>query len=148
MAYFEWASDMVIDHDGPIDQDHRRLVAQVNRLHDATSQGSGQEIVAGLLEELLADTKEHLAHEERFMASVGFPESEAHRKGHDHSLCGRAGALKRAVRRRQPHRGHPPVATAARLVVAAHSPQRQRSALVSGQAKAPEGSKKILMPWA
>lgn len=83
MAYFEWASDMVIDHDGPIDQDHRRLVAQVNRLHDATSQGSGQEIVAGLLEELLADTKEHLAHEERFMASVGFPESEAHRKGHD-----------------------------------------------------------------
>lgn len=83
MAYFEWASDMVIDHDGPIDQDHRRLVAQVNRLHDATSQGSGQEIVAGLLEELLADTKEHLAHEERFLASVGFPESEAHRKGHD-----------------------------------------------------------------
>jgi hemerythrin-like metal-binding protein len=39
--------------------------------------------VAGLLEELLADTKEHLVHEERFMASVGFPESEAHRKGHD-----------------------------------------------------------------
>ena len=94
MAYFEWASDMVIDHDGPIDQDHRRLVAQVNRLHDATSQGSGQEIVAGLLEELLADTKEHLAHEERFMASVGFPESEAHRKGHDHSRCGRAGAFR------------------------------------------------------
>lgn len=87
MAYFEWASDMVIDHDGPIDQDHRRLVAQVNRLHDATSQGSGQEIVAGLLEELLADTKEHLVHEERFIASVGFPESETHRNGHDHFVA-------------------------------------------------------------
>lgn len=83
MAYFEWASDMAIDNDGPIDQDHRRLVAQVNRLHDATSEGRGQDIVAGLLEELLADTQEHLAHEERFLASVGFLESEAHHQGHE-----------------------------------------------------------------
>lgn len=83
MAYFEWASDMAIDNDGPIDQDHRRLVAQVNRLHDATSEGRGQEVVAGLLEELLADTQEHLAHEERFLVSVGFPESEAHHQGHE-----------------------------------------------------------------
>ena len=38
MAYFEWAQDMVIDN-GPIDDDHRKLVEQVNLLHSATSQG-------------------------------------------------------------------------------------------------------------
>ena len=31
MAYFQWADDMVIDN-GPIDQDHRKLVEQVNAL--------------------------------------------------------------------------------------------------------------------
>ena len=29
MAYFEWADDMVIDN-GPIDEDHRKLVDLVN----------------------------------------------------------------------------------------------------------------------
>ena len=48
MAYFEWAQDMVIDN-GPIDDDHRLLVDQVNLLHTATSQGRGQEVVAQLL---------------------------------------------------------------------------------------------------
>ena len=45
MAYFEWANDMVIDN-GPIDDDHRKLVEQVNTLHTATSQGRGQDVVA------------------------------------------------------------------------------------------------------
>ena len=81
MAYFEWADDMEIDQ-GPIDADHRKLVDQVNRLHTATSEGRGQEIVAALLGELRADTEEHLAREERYLESVGFPESEEHRRGH------------------------------------------------------------------
>ena len=57
MAYFEWAQDMVID-DGPIDADHRRLIAQANELHTATSQGQGHSVVGQLLEQLLADTAE------------------------------------------------------------------------------------------
>ena len=48
MAYFEWADDMVIDN-GPIDQDHRKLVEQVNALHTATTEGRGQEVVGALL---------------------------------------------------------------------------------------------------
>lgn len=39
MAYFEWADDMLID-DGPIDDDHRKLVDLVNELHTATSAGA------------------------------------------------------------------------------------------------------------
>ena len=63
MAYFEWANDMVIDN-GPIDEDHRKLVDLVNELHTATSQGNEQSVVADLLERLIADTAEHLRHEE------------------------------------------------------------------------------------
>lgn len=83
MAYFEWADDMVIDN-GQIDAEHRKLVDLVNELHTATSQGNGQSVVADLLERLIADTAEHLRHEEMQMQQAQFPGLENHRIGHEH----------------------------------------------------------------
>lgn len=81
MAYFVWADDMVIDH-GTIDQDHRKLVDQVNALHTATIDGRGNEIVGQLLERVIADTEEHLRHEEHEMALAQFPDLERHKHTH------------------------------------------------------------------
>ncbi len=81
MAYFAWAQDMVIDG-GAIDDEHRKLVDLVNRLHDATSAGRGHEVVGDLLAELIRDTAEHLQHEESAMAAAGFPNLERHKIGH------------------------------------------------------------------
>ena len=83
MAYFEWADDMAIDQ-GPIDEDHKMLVRQVNELHTATSEGRGHEIVARLLDELVRDTLEHIRREEHYMESIGYPQLAQHRAGHDH----------------------------------------------------------------
>lgn len=80
MAYFEWANDMVIDN-GPIDEDHRKLVDLVNELHTATSQGRGQEVVDKLLTQLIADTEEHLREEERVMEQAKFTNLERHKEG-------------------------------------------------------------------
>ena len=81
MAYFEWADDMVIDN-GPIDDDHRKLIEQVNTLHSATSQGRGQDVVAQLLSSVIADTQEHLRREEQLMERAKFPNLERHKQGH------------------------------------------------------------------
>lgn len=81
MAYFEWAGDMVIDG-GAIDQDHRLLVDLVNELHSATSRGAGQSVVASILRRTIDSTREHLTREEALMAQLGFPDLEAHKKGH------------------------------------------------------------------
>ncbi len=81
MAYFEWADDLAIDN-GPIDKDHRHLVDMVNELHTATSQGSGQDVVGAILEQLITYTHEHLRREEQIMAGVKFPNLEGHKKGH------------------------------------------------------------------
>ena len=81
MAYFDWADDMVIDN-GPIDDDHRKLVEQVNTLHTATSQGRGQDVVAQLLGTIIADTQEHLRREEHLMELAKFPDLERHKQGH------------------------------------------------------------------
>ncbi|GAB3361316.1 bacteriohemerythrin [Giesbergeria giesbergeri] len=80
MAYFVWADDMVIDN-GPIDEDHRKLVEQVNTLHTATSEGRGNEIVEALLAQIIADTEEHLRHEEQQMEQAKFPDLERHKQG-------------------------------------------------------------------
>lgn len=81
MAYFEWARDMEIDQ-GPIDQDHRKLVDLVNRLHTVTSEGRGQEVVARALDELISYTTDHLRREEQLMESVKFPNLANHKIGH------------------------------------------------------------------
>ncbi len=83
MAFFDWGPDMSVDADGPIDADHRQLVDLLNRLHDYTSQGRGQEVVSELLGELLRYTEEHLRREEALMASAGYAQLEQHKKGHD-----------------------------------------------------------------
>ena len=81
MAYFEWAQDMVIDN-GPIDDDHRILIDQVNALHTATTLGRGQDVVAQLLGAIIADTENHLRREEPLMERAKFPALERHKETH------------------------------------------------------------------
>lgn len=81
MAYFEWADDMVIDN-GPIDEDHKKLVHLVNELHTATSVGRGQEVIEAIMSELITYTKDHLHREEQMMATLKFPNLERHKVGH------------------------------------------------------------------
>lgn len=81
MAYFEWADDLAIDH-GPIDDDHRHLVDLVNRLHTATSEGRGVDVVGDILHTLIAYTTDHLMREEAQMAAAHFPHLDRHKVGH------------------------------------------------------------------
>lgn len=86
MAYFNWADDLVIDN-GPIDDDHKHLVALVNQLHTATSEGQGQEIVDQVLHDVVEYTKSHLQREEHLMASVNFPNLAAHKITHERFMA-------------------------------------------------------------
>jgi hemerythrin-like metal-binding protein len=81
MAYFEWADDLTID-DGPIDEDHRRLVELVNALHGAAQQGISRSAVGERMAELVFYTQDHLIREEELMAAIGFPYLAEHKQGH------------------------------------------------------------------
>jgi len=87
MAYFEWDNDMVIDN-GPLDQDHRRLVDLVNELHTATAAGQGKTVVSRIMSELLFYTTDHLRREEQEMERVGFPNLEEHKRHHAEFMAG------------------------------------------------------------
>ena len=66
-----------------LDNDHKKLVELVNRMHDALSEGHARETVGPLLDDLIRYTKSHFEHEERLFARTGYPETPAHKAEHD-----------------------------------------------------------------
>lgn len=66
-----------------IDREHVRLVDMLNDVHALLSEGKRQEAQNYLNETLSAYVVEHFTNEERFMASIGFPGLEDHKKIHD-----------------------------------------------------------------
>ena len=65
-----------------IDQQHRKLVAMVNRLHRAIKSGEGQAALGEILNELVAYTDYHFKTEEYYFDKFGYPEGELHKEIH------------------------------------------------------------------
>jgi hemerythrin len=66
-----------------IDSQHETLIGLVNRLHEAMLQGTGREILDGLLSQLIEHTRYHFSYEEQLMSQYDYPEYEAHRLEHN-----------------------------------------------------------------
>jgi len=85
VAYFEWGDDLSVGN-SLIDHDHQRLIALVNDLHTATTQGEGREVVGGILTELITYTRAHFQREEHHMQAVRYPKLAEHRRLHQELL--------------------------------------------------------------
>lgn len=68
---------------GEVDNQHKKLVSLINRLHEAMGQGKSKEVLAAILAELVNYTKIHFAYEERLMQTHGYPDLAAHKLQHD-----------------------------------------------------------------
>lgn len=66
-----------------LDEDHKRLVAIINELHDALKTGHGKDALGKVLDELVSYTKSHFAREEQFFTKTGYAGSAAHKKEHE-----------------------------------------------------------------
>ncbi len=65
-----------------IDDDHKKLVALVNQLHNAVAKGLGKISVMEKLDELVDYTAWHFRHEERLMQTNDYPHLERHQIKH------------------------------------------------------------------
>lgn len=65
-----------------LDNEHRGLVAEVNRLYEALRDKQGEKILRDILAMLETYTVDHFQHEERLMAQYNFPGLEDHRRIH------------------------------------------------------------------
>lgn len=65
-----------------IDEQHKRLVAIINRLQDAMLQGRGRAVIESVLNDLEDYTRTHFTFEEQLLAKSGYPKLVAHEAQH------------------------------------------------------------------
>jgi hemerythrin len=65
------------------DEQHKKLIDMVNKLHDAMKNGKGSMIVNDVLASLAAYAQAHFSDEERLMRLYGYPGFPHHKKAHD-----------------------------------------------------------------
>lgn len=66
-----------------IDSQHETLIMLINRLHEAMLQGTGREVLDGLMSQLIEHTRTHFSYEEQLMTQYDYPEYEAHKSEHN-----------------------------------------------------------------
>ena len=65
------------------DREHQHLVKLLNQLHQAMSEGKGQEVMGKILDDLISYTATHFAHEERVLKQHGYADFDAHKAQHE-----------------------------------------------------------------
>lgn len=82
MAFINWTDSLSVGV-ALFDNDHKKLVALANSLHDSISVGSQQSVLAPVLNELVKYTVFHFGREEGMMIQYAYPDYEKHKKEHD-----------------------------------------------------------------
>jgi hemerythrin len=81
MPLLDWNDRMSVGV-SVIDAEHKTLVTMLNALHDGMQAGKAKETLGKVLDELIAYTASHFAHEERLFAQTGYPAADAHAAEH------------------------------------------------------------------
>lgn len=76
-----WRDELSID-DGPIDEDHKHLIAIINGFSRASSRRVTPEVLDSALLYLKQYTLQHFQREEELQVRFAFPFAEAHRREH------------------------------------------------------------------
>jgi hemerythrin-like metal-binding protein len=81
MSYVSW-NDRLSVGNSTIDEQHKQLIAYLNQLHDAMAQGRETAIIAQLLGQLHAHSREHFEREELLWASKNYNGLDDHKNEH------------------------------------------------------------------
>lgn len=82
MSLMTWTNEMSVGVK-VLDEDHQKLVAMVNELHDGIVEGHRAEALVHVLDQLLSYTKSHFNREEALFERAHYPGLVAHKKEHD-----------------------------------------------------------------
>jgi hemerythrin len=82
MALITW-SDKLSVKVTQLDEQHKKLIEILNRLHDAMKVGKGKEILEEVLSSLIIYTQKHFAAEEELMKVNSYPGYAVHKQEHN-----------------------------------------------------------------
>jgi len=66
-----------------IDKQHQMLVQMVNELNNAMLNGNEKETIGKLINKLITYAAMHFAREEHYFDTLGYPETDVHKRQHD-----------------------------------------------------------------
>lgn len=81
MALIVWNDNLSV-HVAEIDQQHKKLIAMINELHEAMKAGKAKEVIARIVNNLIDYTASHFKTEEKYFAQFAYPETDDHKKEH------------------------------------------------------------------
>lgn len=82
MSLLTWNDSMSVGV-RQLDDDHKKLIAMINDLHQSMLAGHSNDVVGKVLHRLVQYTVEHFGHEENFFAQTNYPGSLAHKREHE-----------------------------------------------------------------
>jgi hemerythrin len=82
MAILSWREEYSVGV-GLIDEEHKRLIAMINKAYDSIADMREHEVFEELVEDMRVYAAEHFRTEERLMAEYGYPGAKAHKMAHD-----------------------------------------------------------------
>ena len=65
-----------------LDDQHKKLMAMINDLHDGIIAKKSREVMGPILESLILYTVEHFDYEEKLFATTGYADAKAHMEEH------------------------------------------------------------------
>jgi len=77
----EWTNELGVSVK-EIDDQHKKLIALINKLHDAMRAGQGKQVLEGTLQELAAYTVYHFETEEKYMQQFNYTGYPKHKAAH------------------------------------------------------------------
>lgn len=82
MALLEW-NDKYSVNVKEIDEQHKKLIGQLNDLHAAMSAGKGKDVMSKVLKNLIDYTAYHFSTEEKYMQKYAYQDYTKHKAEHD-----------------------------------------------------------------
>lgn len=79
--FFEWTESISVGNE-VIDNQHKKLLAQVNKIINAMAFGTDSKELKGIINFFDDYIKEHFSYEEEYMKKIGFPNIEEHKQKH------------------------------------------------------------------
>jgi hemerythrin-like metal-binding protein len=76
-----WDGSLAV-HIGPVDEQHKRLVAMINEALDHIEKEKPGSDLVYLIKKLFQYADEHFATEEKYMADTAYPDAPAHKSEH------------------------------------------------------------------
>lgn len=82
MSFINWETKFSVNV-AEIDAEHKRLIAMINKLHDAMKIGQGKEALSAILDDMTNYAVHHFHTEEGYMEKFNYPEYSKHKQEHD-----------------------------------------------------------------